>query len=57
MQEQARCFQIIQTGSHVRFGAGFIKSRKQHRCQNCDDGNYNQQFDQGKFSFHFLSPF
>jgi hypothetical protein len=48
MQRQANLPHVVQTGNPFAFGLGLCERRKQHRGQNCDDGDDNEQLDQGK---------
>ena len=50
-----KSFVVIDAGDVICLAAGLIQCRKQHGCQNGDDGDNDQKFDQSKIFllFHF----
>ncbi|MPN01470.1 hypothetical protein SDC9_148679 [bioreactor metagenome] len=45
-------FHIVEAGDSAGSGAGLVQGGQQHRREDCDDRNYNQEFNQGKILFH-----
>src|ERR1043166_201780 len=57
LKSQPDLFKIAGALNLQRFGFGASQGRQQHSRQNCDDGNYDQEFDQSECPCRFPESF